>query len=151
MGEFLNFLGHNLLDFWNFTGYANATVGHWVMLAVGLFFIYLAVSKEFEPMLLIPIGFGILVGNIPFNLDAGLKVGIYEDSSVFNILYGGVTNGWYPPLIFLGIGAMTDFSALATSWPTARYLSASRGAPISLPLPGKPRACWSPTRRSSPR
>lgn len=112
MGEFLNFLGHNLLDFWNFTGYANATVGHWVMLVVGLFFIYLAVSKEFEPMLLIPIGFGILVGNIPFNLDAGLKVGIYEDSSVFNILYGGVTNGWYPPLIFLGIGAMTDFSAL---------------------------------------
>ncbi len=112
MGEFLNFLGHNLLDFWNFTGYANATVGHWVMLAVGLFFIYLAVSKEFEPMLLIPIGFGILVGNIPFNLDAGLKVGIYEDNSVFNILYGGVTNGWYPPLIFLGIGAMTDFSAL---------------------------------------
>ncbi len=112
MGEFLNFLGHNLLDFWNFTGYANATVGHWVMLAVGLFFIYLAVSREFEPMLLIPIGFGILVGNIPFNLDAGLKVGIYEDSSVFNILYGGVTNGWYPPLIFLGIGAMTDFSAL---------------------------------------
>ncbi len=112
MGEFLNFLGHNLLDFWNYTGYANATLGHWVMIVVGLFFIYLAVTKEFEPMLLIPIGFGILVGNIPFNLDAGLKVGIYEDSSVFNILYGGVTNGWYPPLIFLGIGAMTDFSAL---------------------------------------
>ena len=63
-------------------------------------------------MLLVPIGFGILVGNVPFNLDAGLKVGVYESNSVFNILYGGVTNGWYPPLIFLGIGAMTDFSAL---------------------------------------
>ena len=82
------------------------------MILVGLVFIYLAVTKEFEPMLLVPIGFGILVGNVPFNLDAGLKVGIYESNSVFNILYGGVTNGWYPPLIFLGIGAMTDFSAL---------------------------------------
>ncbi len=59
-----------------------------------------------------PIGFGILVGNIPFKLDAGLEVGIYEQGSVLNILYDGVSAGWYPPLIFLGIGAMTDFSAL---------------------------------------
>ena len=81
------------------------------MLLIGLFFIYLAIAKEFEPMLLIPIGFGILIGNIPFNMDAGLKVGIYEEGSVLNILYQGVTSGWYPPLIFLGIGAMTDFSA----------------------------------------
>ena len=63
-------------------------------------------------MLLIPIGFGILVGNIPFPLEAGLRIGIYEEGSVLNILYSGVKQGWYPPLIFLGIGAMTDFSAL---------------------------------------
>ena len=63
-------------------------------------------------MLLVPIGFGILVGNIPFPLEAGLKIGIYEEGSVLNILYSGVKQGWYPPLIFLGIGAMTDFSAL---------------------------------------
>jgi oxaloacetate decarboxylase beta subunit len=112
MGEFISFLGSNLQTFWEYTGYANATVGNWIMILVGLIFIYLAVTKEFEPMLLVPIGFGILVGNVPFNLDAGLKVGVYESNSVFNILYGGVTNGWYPPLIFLGIGAMTDFSAL---------------------------------------
>ena len=79
------------------------------------YFIYLAVAKEFEPMLLIPIGFGILIGNIPFNMEAGLKVGIYEEGSVLNILYQGVTSGWYPPLIFLGIGAMTDFSALISN------------------------------------
>ena len=85
------------------------------MLLIGLFFIYLAIAKEFEPMLLIPIGFGILIGNIPFNMDAGLKVGIYEEGSVLNILYQGVTSGWYPPLIFLGIGAMTDFSALISN------------------------------------
>ena len=115
MGDFINFLGNNLADFWTYTGFANATTGHIVMILVGLGFIYLAVAKEFEPMLLIPIGFGILIGNIPFNMDAGLKVGIYEEGSVLNILYQGVTSGWYPPLIFLGIGAMTDFSALISN------------------------------------
>ena len=79
MGEFITFLGNNLADFWTYTGFANATVGHVVMLLVGLFFIYLAVAKEFEPMLLIPIGFGMLIGKIPFNMEAGLKVGIYEE------------------------------------------------------------------------
>ena len=77
MGEFITFLGNNLADFWTYTGFANATVGHVVMLLVGLFFIYLAVAKEFEPMLLIPIGFGMLIGNIPFNMEAGLKVGTF--------------------------------------------------------------------------
>ena len=78
MGEFITFIGNNLADFWTYTGFANATVGHVVMILVGLFFIYLAVAKEFEPMLLIPIGFGMLIGNIPFNMEAGLKVGIYD-------------------------------------------------------------------------
>ena len=82
------------------------------MLLVGLFFLWLAIKKNFEPMLLVPIGFGILIGNIPFNATAGLEIGIYEEGSVLNILYNGVSAGWYPPLIFLGIGAMTDFSAL---------------------------------------
>lgn len=100
MGDFVSFLGNNLVDFWGYTGFANATPGHLFMLLIGLFFIYLAVAKEFEPMLLIPIGFGILIGNIPFNMEAGLKVGIYEEGSVLNILYQGVTSGWYPPLIF---------------------------------------------------
>jgi len=102
----------NLATFWNFTGFANAEPGHLVMILVGLFFIYLAIKKEFEPLLLIPIGFGILIGNIPFNEAANMQIGIYEEGSVFNILYQGVVQGWYPPLIFLGIGAMTDFSSL---------------------------------------
>ena len=115
MGEFFSFLQNNLADFWTYTGFHNATTGHLVMILIGIFFIYLAVAKEFEPMLLIPIGFGMLIGNIPFNMEAGLKVGIYEEGSVLNILYQGVTSGWYPPLIFLGIGAMTDFSALISN------------------------------------
>ena len=112
--SFLTFLGENMQTFLSFTGFANATWGHIIMLLVGLVFIFLAIKYEFEPMLLIPIGFGILIGNIPFK-DAGLQIGIYEEGSVLNILYQGVKQGWYPPLIFLGIGAMTDFSALISN------------------------------------
>ena len=109
---FNEFIATNFHQFWELTGFANATWEHLVMLAVGLFFLWLAIKKNFEPMLLVPIGFGILIGNIPFNGAAGLEIGIYEEGSVLNILYNGVSAGWYPPLIFLGIGAMTDFSAL---------------------------------------
>ena len=80
------------------------------MILIGVFFITMGIVKEWEPLLLVPIGFGMIVGNIP--MFPGLNIGIYEDGSVLNILYQGVKQGWYPPLIFLGIGAMTDFSAL---------------------------------------
>ena len=105
-------LADNLRTFWGYTGFYNVESGHIIMILIGLVFIYLAITKEYEPLLLIPIGFGILIGNIPFNEAAGLQIGIYEEGSVFNILYQGVVQGWYPPLIFLGIGAMTDFSSL---------------------------------------
>lgn len=110
---FLTFVQEQLGQFVEYTAFANFTWGHLAMIGVGLLFIYLAIAKEFEPMLLIPIGFGIIIGNIPFY--PGLKIGVYESGSVLNILYDGVQNGWYPPLIFLGIGAMTDFSALISN------------------------------------
>lgn len=113
--SFNEFIATNLNQFWILTGFANCTWQHLVMLLVGLFFLWLAIKKDFEPMLLVPIGFGILIGNIPFNGSAGLEIGIYEEGSVLNILYNGVSAGWYPPLIFLGIGAMTDFSALISN------------------------------------
>lgn len=100
----------SLAQFWQFTGFANCTWQHLVMLVVGLIFITLGIVKEWEPLLLVPIGFGIIIGNIP--IFQGLNIGVYEQGSVLNILYQGVRQGWYPPLIFLGIGAMTDFSAL---------------------------------------
>lgn len=109
-----DFILNALSEFASYTGFANATWGHLIMILVGIFFIFLAIKYEFEPMLLIPIGFGILIGNIPFK-DAGFQIGIYEEGSVLNILYQGVRRGWYPPLIFLGIGAMTDFSALISN------------------------------------
>ncbi|MCF7919110.1 MAG: sodium ion-translocating decarboxylase subunit beta [Candidatus Cloacimonetes bacterium] len=79
-----------------------------VMMLIGGFFIYLGIAKNYEPLLLVPIGFGIILGNMP---GAGVY-GVYTEGSVFNILYLGVRLGFYPPLIFLGIGAMTDFSTL---------------------------------------
>ena len=100
----------SLAQFWEYTGFANCSWQNLVMIGIGLIFITLAIVKEWEPMLLVPIGFGMIVGNIP--MFPGLNIGVYEDGSVLNILYQGVKQGWYPPLIFLGIGAMTDFSAL---------------------------------------
>ncbi|MDR0763944.1 MAG: sodium ion-translocating decarboxylase subunit beta [Bacteroidales bacterium] len=113
LNSFMSFIADQLGMFFTYTAFANFTWGHVIMILIGLFFIWLAIAKEFEPMLLVPIGFGIILGNIPFY--PGLKIGIYESGSVLNILYHGVQNGWYPPLIFLGIGAMTDFSALISN------------------------------------
>ena len=107
----MDFIGSKFLDFLTYTGFANVEWANIIMIAVGAFFIWLAIKKEFEPLLLIPIGLGIILGNIPFKA-AGLEIGLYEDNSVLNIFYQGVRLGWYPPLVFLGIGAMTDFSAL---------------------------------------
>ncbi|MDE5738769.1 MAG: sodium ion-translocating decarboxylase subunit beta [Bacteroidaceae bacterium] len=107
----MDFIGSKLVDFLTYTGFANVEWANIIMIVVGAFFIWLAIKKDFEPLLLIPIGLGIILGNIPFKA-AGLEIGLYEDNSVLNIFYQGVRLGWYPPLVFLGIGAMTDFGAL---------------------------------------
>ncbi len=107
----MDFIGSKIVDFLTYTGFANVEWANIIMIAVGAFFIWLAIKKDFEPLLLIPIGLGIILGNIPFKA-AGLEIGLYEDNSVLNIFYQGVRLGWYPPLVFLGIGAMTDFGAL---------------------------------------
>ena len=109
--SFTEFIVSNFNEFLSYTGFANATWGNIIMILVGCFFLWLAIKKDFEPLLLVPIGLGIVLGNIPFRA-AGLEIGLYEDNSVLNIFYQGVRQGWYPPLVFLGIGAMTDFSSL---------------------------------------
>lgn len=78
--SFLSFVGDHLAQFLSYTAFANFTIGHGIMMVIGLIFIYLAIAREYEPLLLVPIGFGILIGNIPFF--PGLKVGIYESGSV---------------------------------------------------------------------
>ena len=109
-GGFWAFVVEHVQSFWQMTGIYGLTWGHVVMLAVGCFFLYLGIAKQFEPLLLVPIGFGILLGNIPFQ--EGNQIGIYEQGSVLYYLYYGVRQGFYPPRIFLGIGAMTDFTNL---------------------------------------
>ena len=106
----MNTVIDSLQQFLQYTGFANMTWEHFIMIAIGIAFISVAIIKDWEPLLLVPIGFGMIIGNIPFT--EGLQIGIYEEGSVMNILYQGVQKGWYPPLIFLGIGAMTDFSSL---------------------------------------
>lgn len=99
-----------LLQFLTNTGYYLVDFRNIIMLLIGSLFVYLAIAKHYEPLLLLPIGFGILVGNIPFFKGFGL--GIYEPNSVLHYLYFGVTSGVYPSIVFLGLGAMTDFSSL---------------------------------------
>lgn len=98
------------LEFLKNTGFAMLDWRYLIMLCVGMLFCYLSIAKQYEPLLLLPIGFGIIVGNLPFFKGFGL--GIYENNSVLHYLYFGVTTGLYPSIVFLGLGAMTDFSSM---------------------------------------
>jgi len=107
LGDILNVL----VDLWWTTGFANLTIGHVIMIAIACFFLYLAIVKGYEPLLLLPIAFGMLLVNIPMSglMDAprdGLAGGLMY------YFYQGITLTIFPPLIFLGVGAMTDFGPL---------------------------------------
>jgi oxaloacetate decarboxylase beta subunit len=115
------------------TAFAQMTLGNLVMIAIGLTFIALAILKHYEPLLLLPIGFGCVVGNIP--PVPGMPLSVYDDGSVLSYLYFGVTSGVFPPLIFLGIGAMTDFSAMLSN-PRLVLLGAAAQVGIFLTLLG---------------
>lgn len=124
-----------LFNFLNQSGFALLTEnwGNLIMIIIGCVFIYLAIAKEYEPLLLLPIGFGAVVGNIPYLPEMAL--GVYDDGSVLQYLYMGVTKGIYPPLIFLGIGAMTDFSTMLSN-PKLVLLGAAAQMGIFLTLVG---------------
>ncbi len=124
---------HILVDFLATTAVANMTIGNLVMLVVGMIFISLAIRKDYEPLLLVPIGFGCIVGNIPSI--ASMAVGVYDQGSVLSYIYFGVSQGIFPPLIFLGIGAMTDFSTMLSS-PRLVLLGAAAQMGIFLTLIG---------------
>ena len=124
---------HILVDFLATTAMANMTIGNLLMLVVGMIFISLAIRKDYEPLLLVPIGFGCIVGNIPSI--ASMAVGVYDQGSVLSYIYFGVSQGIFPPLIFLGIGAMTDFSTMLSS-PRLVLLGAAAQMGIFLTLIG---------------
>ena len=105
----------NLFRFWEDTGFHNATWENMVMILIGLVLIFLAIRFSYKPLLLIPMGMGVILGNIPFFHDAPYQLGIYEEGSVLHYLFFGVLKGIYPALIFLGLGAMTDLSSLISN------------------------------------
>lgn len=92
-------------DFLQSTGFAAMTFAEFGMLIVALVLLYLGIKKEYEPLLLVPIGFGVLLSNLPL-------AGLMDQGGLLDLLYQGVRLGLYPPLIFLGVGAMTDFGPL---------------------------------------
>ena len=95
-----------LLAFWAETGIANFTAGQVLMMAVGMLLLYLAIVRGFEPLLLLPIGFGAVLANIP-------NAGFTEEGGILYYAYHvGIETGVFPLLIFMGVGALTDFSAL---------------------------------------
>ena len=128
-----------LTGFLETTAFANMNFKYLIMITIGILFIGLAIKKHYEPLLLVPIGFGIIVGNIP--LPSNMALDVYDDQqivvkdgvvqteendqgvevvqktlgSVLSFIYFGVSQGIFPPLIFLGIGAMTDFSTMLSN------------------------------------
>ena len=122
-----------LFEFLKTTGFAEMTIGNALMILVGMIFISLAIIKDYEPLLLLPIGFGAIVGNIPYV--ESMALGVYEDQSVLWHIYYGVDKGIFPPLIFLGIGAMTDFSTMLSN-PKLVLLGAAAQIGIFLTLIG---------------
>jgi len=95
----------NLILLWESTGLYNISGPQSIMMAVGFLLLYLAIKKGFEPLLLLPIGFGAILSNIPV-------AGMTEEGGILYYLYGGIKSGVFPLLIFMGVGAMTDFGPM---------------------------------------
>lgn len=109
--SFINILMETLKDLMVTSGFAGLTFSHVLMIGISLILMYLAIEKEYEPLLLLPISFGMLLTNLPL---AGLMAepANGEVGGILYYLYQGVKLGIFPPLIFLGVGAMTDFGPL---------------------------------------
>ena len=151
MGEIINIFLDTLKDLWFQSGLYALGIKDIFMILLSFLFMYLAIAKQFEPLLLLPIAFGMLLTNLPFaemyhpELFSGLNeagdyVGIdygavLHDGGLLDILYLGVKLQIYPPLIFLGIGTMTDFSALIAN-PKSFLLGAAAQAGIFFTFVG---------------
>ena len=119
-----------LKKIWADSGFSSLTWQHGLMILIACVLIYLAIGRKFEPLLLLPISFGILLANLPLaNLMEG-PVGT-EPGGLLYYLYQGVKLGIYPSLIFLGIGAMTDFGPLIAR-PSALFMGAGAQLGISI-------------------
>jgi len=114
--------GSKLLKLWESTGIYGFLSGWWqegMMILIGVLLIYLGIAKKFEPLLLIPIGFGCILANIPFAGIADPAVGDQSAGFLYLIFEVGIKTGIFPLLIFMGVGAMTDFGPLLANPKTA--------------------------------
>jgi len=119
----------NLIDLWATTGLASFTLGQVSMIAVGLLLLYLAIGRRFEPLLLVPIGFGAILSNIPI-------AGISGPDGMLGMIYSvGIETGIFPLLIFMGVGALTDFGPLI-AMPSTLLLGAAAQFGIFFTLLG---------------
>ena len=116
-----------LASVWNDSGFAAFTMGHAIMILVGLILLYMAIGKGFEPLLLSPIAFGCILANIPKNG--------FEAPGVMTVIMYGINHEVFPPLIFLGVGAMTDFGPLIAN-PKTLLLGAAAQAGVFVALLG---------------
>ena len=117
-----------LQSVWNDSGFSAFTMGHAIMMLVGIILLYLAIGKGFEPLLLSPIAFGCLLANVP-------KTGFEDQPGVMQVILYGIHHEIFPPLIFLGVGAMTDFGPLIAN-PKTLLLGAAAQAGVFISLLG---------------
>ena len=108
-----------LSSVWADSGFSALTGGHVIMIVVGLVLLYMAIGKGFEPLLLSPIAFGCILANIPKNG--------FEEPGVMSVIMYGIHHEVFPPLIFLGVGAMTDFGPLLANPKTLLLGAAAQG------------------------
>ena len=107
-----------LIHLWEVTGIHQITLGQGVMILIGMLLLYLAIKKNFEPLLLVPIGFGGVLANIP-------GAGLAESGGILHLFYVvGIESGAFPLIIFMGVGAMTDFGPLLAN-PKTLFLGAA--------------------------
>ena len=116
-----------LSSVWADSGFSALTGGHVIMIVVGLVLLYMAIGKGFEPLLLSPIAFGCILANIPKNG--------FEEPGVMSVIMYGIHHEVFPPLIFLGVGAMTDFGPLLAN-PKTLLLGAAAQAGVFVALLG---------------
>lgn len=117
--EFFHMITKAISDILTTSGFAKITLGQAIMLAISCILMYLAIGKKFEPLLLLPIAFGMMLANLPLSF-----LSSHEKGGLVYYLYQGVKLGIYPPLIFLGVGAMTDFGPLIAR-PISLFLGAA--------------------------
>ena len=126
--ELWNAFSVSILSVWNDSGYQALTMGNIIMMIVGFLLLYMAIAKEYEPLLLMPIAFGCIMANFP-------KTGFNDEMNVMMAIGFGIKYEIFPPIIFMGVGAMTDFGPMIAS-PDTMLLGAAAQFGVFIALAG---------------